>query len=61
MSPDPTNELPSVTFGEIKETSPPDWRDEPDAELSHQALVAILGFDPDEVDDEGNDLSEAPK
>jgi hypothetical protein len=60
MSADP-EELPIVTFGPIDPAQPtPDWRDTPD-DIPHDVLVMLLGFDPDKVDDEGNDLSEVPK
>jgi hypothetical protein len=68
QQPDPSAlpDLPTVTFGEIKEASlVVDWRadtaDDPHDDTPHDVLVAILGFDPDEVDDEGNDLSEVPE
>jgi hypothetical protein len=57
-------ELPAVTFGPIDPAqATPEWRNAPesDDDLPHEVLVAILGFDPLTVDENGDDINEVPK
>jgi hypothetical protein len=67
QQPDPSAlpDLPAVTFGEIDEAQPaPNWRTEPDSDddddtgMPPDILIVILGFDPNKVDENGEDIRE---
>jgi hypothetical protein len=53
--------LPDPHFGEINE-KPVDWRAEAkddkdeDGAPTSKTVITMLGFDPDKVDEEGNDI-----